>query len=99
MRGGVGRTRTSNQAVVGALSSPKNSLVIGAFAAVRGPFVLVKLCRSIDYSLVGPRGCPECLRRAGLSLGRISLAVARTVYLELSRQLFHAAQSIFLVAA
>jgi hypothetical protein len=53
--------------------------------------VLVRLLRSIGYSLVGPRGCLEWTN--------ISLNVARAIYFQLLRQHFHAAQSIFLVAA
>ena len=35
MRGGPGRTRTSNQAVMSAVTAPKRSAIIGIFARVR----------------------------------------------------------------
>jgi hypothetical protein len=93
MRGGPGRTRTSNQAVMSTLTSRENSIVFAISAAIRHRAFSFGCC---VHSLVGPRGGLECQDCARAS---VSLGVARTVYFQVSRQRFHAVQSAFLVAA
>ena len=53
MRGGPGRTRTSNQAVMSAVTAPESSAMIGVFKTRPLTFVHVWLRCFIGYLLVG----------------------------------------------
>ena len=62
--GGPGRTRTSNQAVMSAVTALENSAILDDFRARSLTFVLVRLRRFIGHSLVGLGKAPPVLRQA-----------------------------------